>query len=109
MRAFNATDKCVFLSEIRYRDPTPSPNVYVWRFLRKRAAFEHEKEVRALVTDATYAGEPGLKVPICVHDLIDKIVISPYADGWIEPLIKTTVSRLGYKADDVVRSTGSGC
>ncbi len=106
-----ATDKSVYMGKIRYcKDPGDSPpntNIYVWRFFRKRMAFQHEKELRAVVIDKTQAGQPGVKIPVNLDELIGRVVISPYAEPWIAPLVKTLASRLGYKFE-VVLSEAAG-
>lgn len=106
-RSFAATDKPIYIGAIRYcTEPDNSPpntKIYVWRFMRKRRAFEHEKELRAIVIDGEQRGLTGIKVPVYIDDLISNVVISPYAESWAEPLVKNLACRLGYKFD-VVRS-----
>jgi len=104
-KSLNATEKCVYTGQVRYYtepdDNLPNPENYVWRFMRKKMAFQHEKEVRAVVTDGTQFGKPGVAIPIYVSELIDTVVISPYAETWIERLVKSVACRLGYKFDVV--------
>jgi hypothetical protein len=105
-----ATDKSVYMGKIRYYkepDSPPNTNIYVWRFFRKRMAFQHEKEVRAVVIDPGQRGQPGVKIPVNLDDLIGKVVISPYAEPWVAPLVKALASRLGYKFE-VLLSEAAG-
>ena len=106
-----ATDKKVYMGKIRYyREPDNSPpntNIYVWRFMRKRMAFQHEKELRAVVIDQAQRGQAGVKIPINVDDLIGRVVISPYAEPWVALFVKALASRLVYKFE-VVSSEASG-
>ena len=100
-----ATDKTVYIGQIRYyREPDNNPsktNIYVWRFMRKRMAFQHEKELRAVVIDEANRGLVGVNIPVNLDDLIGRVVISPYAEPWIAPLVKALASRLGYKFEVV--------
>ena len=106
-----ATDKKVYMGKIRYyREPDNSPpntNIFIWRFMRKRMAFQHEKELRVAVIDEAQQGKPGVKLPVYLDDLIGRVVISPDAESWIAPLVKALASRLGYKFE-VVPSEAAG-
>lgn len=106
MRSLAAdTDKTVYIGHVRYyREPDnnpPNTNVYIWRFMRKRIAFQHEKELRAVVIDGPNQGLAGVNVPVNLDDLIGRVVISPYAAPWVAPLVKSLASRLGYKFEVV--------
>jgi hypothetical protein len=106
-----ATDKTIYIGQIRYyREPDDNPpntNTYIWRFMRKRMAFQHEKELRAVVRDEAHQGEAGIKIPVNLDDLIGRIVISPYAERWVAPLVKDLASQLGYKFE-VASSEAAG-
>jgi hypothetical protein len=107
-----APDNSIFLGKIRYYmgsdENPPNTEIYIWQFMRKRAAFEHEKEVRAVVIgDTNVRGQPGLKIPVDVDELISSVVISPYAEPWVEPVVKTLVQRLGYNFN-LIQSEAAG-
>jgi hypothetical protein len=105
-KALNATDKEIYIGKIRYYtepdDNPPDTPTYVWRFMRKRKAFEHEHELRAVFTDSAQSGEHGVSIPIYVDELVSKVIISPYAEPWSEALIKSLAWRLGFKFEVVV-------
>lgn len=50
-------------------------------FWYKRKSFEYENEVRAIYR-AEKPGIPGISIPICINELIERIFISPYASSW---------------------------
>ena len=47
--------------------------------------------------DAEHLGQGGIKLPVYIEELISEVVISPYAESWVEPLVKDLACRLGYK------------
>ena len=59
------------------------------RFLTKRLAFAHESEVRAIICDskAGQNNEVGVGVPVNVPELIQEIVVSPYAPAWMPGIV----------------------
>ena len=74
-------------------------------FLHKRLGFEHEKEVRAVIictvserTDrALEEHESGIHVQVDPMDLIQEIVVSPYAEGRQLRLAKLVCERYGLR------------
>ena len=67
-------------------------------FLFKRRSFQYEREVRML-TDVTTLGKEignGLKVPIDIQELIEKIYIHPKSEVWYKNLVIELVRRLGF-------------
>jgi len=77
-------------------------------FVHKRKSFEHEREVRAIVTkyptgDGTAGIDfkqetivAGLKIKVDVERLIERIYIAPSAPGWFADLVRTLVQKYGY-------------
>ncbi len=73
-------------------------------FFHKRPSFRHEKEYRIVVSefevadgarlDSEYINKidretpNGKAIPVDVESLIQKIVISPVAGGWVKPLVE---------------------
>lgn len=75
-------------------------------FVHKRKSFEHEREIRALVTKWP-KGENGidfnqetidygLKVKVDVERLIEKIFVAPSSPAWFADLVRAVVQRYGY-------------
>jgi len=68
--------------------------------LYKRKGFEHERELRAVIMQAT---KSGLLVPIDINIFIEKVYVSPTAKPWILDLVKKIVGRYELKKE-VIRS-----
>jgi hypothetical protein len=74
-------------------------------FIHKRKSFEHEQEVRAIVTKWP-TGEPadfskdtincGLKIKTDIKTLVEQIYVAPSAPDWFAELVKAVVTRYGY-------------
>jgi len=74
---------------IDYKKRFTHPNGSFWY---KRKAFEHEKEVRAVIVD--HEGScAGVYVPVILETLIDAIYISPYAPKWFEEVVKDIMKK----------------
>ena len=77
-------------------------------FVHKRKSYEHEQEVRAIVTkwpaDEKYDFKKdtidyGLKIKTDIETLIERIYIAPSAPDWFAELVKAVVTRYGYQFD----------
>ena len=58
----------------------------------KRKSFEHEREVRAIVTNYDTFSK-GLLIPVDLTALIDCLFISPYAPKWFEEVVRSVVEK----------------
>jgi hypothetical protein len=67
------------------------------RFCTKRKAFDHEREVRALITDeeAGKGNQTGISVPADLSSLIEMVVLSPYAPPWFADIVKESTGKFG--------------
>ena len=65
-------------------------------FWRKRKAFEHEREVRLLVSDRGETA-PGIAIPCDIPILIQGVVVSPKAPDWFLPLVVDITTRFGFQ------------
>ena len=79
--------------------------------MHKRRSFEHEHEVRAILTALPVdgwpnqspfmaielAGKRGTLVPVYLETLIHTVYVSPYAPAWIAPLIERLLVKLEFK------------
>ena len=72
-------------------------------FFRKRKAFEHEHEVRAVMRLYDNPPEYGIPRPIDVGKLIERIFVSPLAPHWFEDVVREAVARFDCTAE-VTRS-----
>jgi hypothetical protein len=63
-------------------------------FWKKRKAFEHEREVRLLLSDRRQSA-PGIAVPCEIPTLIQQVVVSPKAPDWFLPLVEDLTTKFG--------------
>jgi hypothetical protein len=107
-------DENIYLGVVRYIDYEKewidSYNV-LSPFLHKRKSFEHEREVRALITRWP-TGEKGIgfdqetiahgvKIKVDLERLIEKIYVAPSAPDWFSGLVSAVVQRYGYSFEVV--------
>lgn len=132
-KALNKSPEDIFLSEVYYRDfekvtfkdlmseeqnqwPVSGSNIRgatLNQFSYKRISFEHEKEIRAFYLDtpipAKIKGGTHIEfldsktIKIELSQLIDEIVIAPFADSWLAPLVEKILLR--YKLNIKVTSS----
>jgi hypothetical protein len=101
-----------FLGVIKYIDYNtewmPEGNTF-YPLVHKRKAFEHERELRALIqelpsksdpsgsaTTAIYRipnGEAGRVVPIQILELIERVYIAPTAPAWFRDIVRSISAR----------------
>ena len=75
-------------------------------YLLKRNNFKHEEELRAIIEDRSFMGDPhpddprfwsgGDYVPCDLETLIEEINIPPGSPSWIQNAIKSLVNKYGY-------------
>jgi len=67
-------------------------------FFHKRKSFIHEQELRALIRGSDYdLSNGGIKLPINLKILIEKIYVAPNTQIWINQLIKDLVRTKSFK------------
>ena len=71
-------------------------------FLHKRLSFAHEQEVRAIIrcynyreTDREDVCEVGIPFSVDPVDLVQEVVVSPYAESWMLELVRSVPRRYG--------------
>ncbi|MCY4285412.1 MAG: DUF2971 domain-containing protein [Thiotrichales bacterium] len=91
----------VYVSKIQYinyrADTIPSGNA-IFPFIYKRISFQHEQEVRALILQAVDEGElipEGICYKIDLKQLIEEIVVAPFAEPWFFELVESLANRYG--------------
>lgn len=65
-------------------------------FWRKRKSFEHEREVRLLVSDDSQVAL-GLALPCDIPTLIQSVVVSPKAPDWFLLLVEDLTVKFGFQ------------
>ena len=96
----------VYIGMIKYidyeEDWLPENNL-LHTCMHKRKAFEHEKEVRALINNidnvvkGTVATNNGILIPINLENVIKNIYISPTAQIWFAELVKGIIQKYEIK------------
>jgi tmRNA-binding protein len=99
----------IFIGKVKYidytRDITTKGNIFN-PFLYKRKAFEHERELRAIIMKSSPQEERigkhisyvdpkwfGIHVKTDLNILIDKIVVSPSVPDWFIDLVRSIVKK----------------
>ena len=93
-------------------------------FLHKRLSFKHEQEVRAIITChnteptdrpdvmenyySTDVCDVGIPFAIDPTDLIQEVVVSPYAESWTFELVQAVCAKYGITAPVRLSSMASG-
>jgi hypothetical protein len=90
--------KPVFIAPVEYADYTHLATHFDDEkpFLYKRKSFEHEREVR-IITQTIVQGEgrnlPHVKLAVDLDELIERVYVSPYAQGWFKGVVEAVVRR----------------
>lgn len=66
------------------------------RIFCKRSSLAHEREVRAVLRNDPRNPIKGRIVVCDLNELIDGVVVSPYAPSWFPKVIEHTISKFGY-------------
>jgi hypothetical protein len=113
-RLANSLGERVYLGMVQYIDydrSVISENNRLFTLMSKRKSFEHEREVRALISDRRIMEDlhlgtehfpeksfpRGVHEKVNIHELIDKVFVSPKAPPWELELICDTVEKFGYR------------
>ncbi len=108
-------DETIHLGVVKYIDYEKewidTTNNFLSPFAHKRKSFEHEREVRALLTKFPTSKDGinisqetiahGVKIRVNVELLIEKIYVAPSAPGWLSGLVNSVSERYGYKFEVV--------
>jgi len=122
INCFSETKEDIFISKIYYRDfnnitffdlMKESQNQLfggmggtINQFNYKRNCFEHEKELRLYFIDypiphTVRNGIPrkpldSKKININVNEMIQEVIIAPFADDWFKSLVENVIKSFGY-------------
>lgn len=67
------------------------------RIFCKRSSLAHENEVRSVLPNDRASPIAGRLVRCDLNDLINGVIISPYAPTWFQKVVETTVTKFGYE------------
>jgi len=105
-QSFHNARMPIFIGLVNYIDydteeiPTDNPlRPYVY----KRKSFEHEKELRAVIsnlpdnpwTDKSQFDDVGLYIPTNLEYLIDKVFVAPASPQWFKELVHALMKKYG--------------
>ncbi len=105
------TDESVYVGQVRYIDyehQVIEGDNALTPFIHKRKAFEHEKELRAVIVQPPPPGpkgldfgvetiQKGIPVPVDLHVLIQRVYIAPQAPAGLVDNIKSLIDKHGFK------------
>lgn len=100
-RLRRALPECVRIHLVQYVDkPATDGSDPLAAFFFKRKAYEHEKELRAVIDRAppgtNAVEEPsGWDVPVDIGRLVERVYVSPFAQGWFFGLTGKVCKRYG--------------
>lgn len=102
------------IGSVNYKEYDSAENFTVNRispFFHKRPSFKHESEYRAVLSefevadgariDSRYVDKidqetpSGIAIPVNLADLIQEVVVSPVAGGWMKSLVEDVVGTYG--------------
>ncbi|MEH6519707.1 MAG: hypothetical protein V7775_00685 [Sulfitobacter sp.] len=84
------------IGKVHYIDFTKHFAAGDQRIYRKRSSLAHEREVRADLPNDLENSLDGFLMPCDLNDLIQKVVISPYAPSWFHNVVNETIFKFGY-------------
>lgn len=108
-KSFDSYTQDVFIGQVKYIDYEteylPEDNVF-YPFLHKRRSFEHEHELRAMISSfpsknlieffndlSKKAFADGEYVDVNLDILVEKIFVSPASPKWFSELVRSIVSK----------------
>jgi hypothetical protein len=65
-------------------------------FWRKRKSFEHEREVRLVISDPSDAA-PGRLLACEIPILVQSVIVSPKSPEWFLPLVEDLTAKFGFQ------------
>ena len=75
---------------IDFRKTFAGPNDAIFR---KRQSLSHEREVRAVVHRFDARDKVGIRIPIALNQILETVVVSPFAPTWFEEVLKEIMQR----------------
>jgi hypothetical protein len=66
------------------------------RIYCKRSSLAHEREVGALLPNDRERPVNGRLMPCKLNDLVEQVVVSPYAPSWFQGVVEETIAKFGY-------------
>ena len=91
---------------VDYRTDVIPDNHILHTLLHKRYHFEHEREVRAIVTEPAQPSEQqvGHYCEVDLSILVQQVVVSPLAPEWLSALVRSVANQYGLIAPVIASS-----
>ena len=112
LRASITDAEQVFLGVVKYIDYETQgidPGNILASFVHKRKSFEHEREIRAVITKWPTGDKgmdftqetigDGLNIKVDLEALIERIYVAPSTPTWFSDLVRALIQRYGYSFD----------
>lgn len=100
--SFRDTTEHVYVGRVQYLDYETQvfslDNTFN-PYMHKRISFQHEHEIRAIVTRYPESGsaiENGLLIPVSLSDLVQAIYVAPFCPNWVMDNVEEVIGRFGY-------------
>lgn len=84
-------DPAIEIGKVKYIDFSKRFSSANGSFWYKRKAFEHEREVRAIIT--SHQAHSGIEKAVDLEKLISAVCISPYAPKWFEDVVRNVMQK----------------
>jgi hypothetical protein len=105
----------VYTGEVQYidyeTDWLPEGNLF-YPIVHKRKSFEHEREMRAVIQDATPGGNmamenlrTGCLVGVSLEELVEAVYVAPTAPAWFRDLVGAITHKYGFIHKPIIRSS----
>lgn len=87
-------DPSIKIGKVKYIDFSKRFSSVNGSFWYKRKSFEHEREVRAIIT-SYQAHSGGIEKAVNLEKLISAVYVSPYAPKWFEDVVRDVMQKYG--------------
>lgn len=106
-----SSDNTVLIGIVKYIDfkkERISELNTLYPYIHKRKSFEHERELRAVITDWKRKNLPEIRestlengeyIEVDIHRLIERIFVSPNSERWYIDLVKSLIHKYGLKIE----------
>lgn len=89
---------------------------FLYPFMHKRVSFSYENELRVLICTSepwgridrnSHPNDVGLRVPIDLNELIDRIFVAPGTQEWLADLIRAVLQKYGVEREVITSDLAS--
>jgi hypothetical protein len=77
----------------------------LYPYMFKRNSYEHERELRAVITNSEPFKESGLLIPVNLKVLIRNVYVSANSENWFNDLVVSVLHKYGFPDKPVITSS----